>query len=131
MRKLVPLAALLALAGPAGAFQAAPAQKAFEAGRPLGVTVDGRYTPISSNVKVYGGIVSAESCAYDESRNLILVVNRGALQKEAPNDGFVSLLNPDGSVHTAKWIGATRDGLTGLKVSLTDRADKTEWSIDK
>ena len=29
-----------------------------------------------------------------------------------PNDGFVSLINPDGSVHTSKWIGATRDGLT-------------------
>jgi hypothetical protein len=24
----------------------------------------------------------------------------------------VSLINPDGSVHTAKWIGVTRDGLT-------------------
>jgi sugar lactone lactonase YvrE len=29
-----------------------------------------------------------------------------------PNDGFVSLINPDGSVHTSKWIGVTRDGLT-------------------
>jgi sugar lactone lactonase YvrE len=28
------------------------------------------------------------------------------------NDGFVSLINPDGSVHTSKWIGVTRDGLT-------------------
>ena len=27
------------------------------------------------------------------------------------NDGFVSLINPDGTVHTPKWIGATRDGL--------------------
>jgi hypothetical protein len=24
----------------------------------------------------------------------------------------VSLINPDGTVHTPKWIGATRDGLT-------------------
>ena len=80
MKKLVPLAALLAFAGPAGAFQAAPAQKAFEAGKPLGVTVEGRYTPISSNVKVYGGIVSAESCAYDPTRKLIMVNNRGANQ---------------------------------------------------
>ena len=27
------------------------------------------------------------------------------------DDGYVSLINPDGSVHTPKWIGATRDGL--------------------
>jgi DNA-binding beta-propeller fold protein YncE len=39
-------------------------------------------------------------------------MNAGAPQKQAENDGYVSLLNPDGSVHTAKWIGASRDGLT-------------------
>jgi hypothetical protein len=100
--------------------QATPAQaeaspaasaNAFQAGRPLGVTVDGKFTPLSSNVKVYGSIISAESCSYDATRDLIMVVNRGAAQSEAPNDGFVSLLNHDGSVHTAKWIGQTRDGL--------------------
>ncbi len=67
---------------------------------------------MSRNVKVYGGVVSAESCMYDATRDLIMVVNRGANQNEAPNDGFVSLLNHDGSVHTARWIGATRNGLT-------------------
>jgi hypothetical protein len=83
----------------------------FEAGKPLGVTIENDYTPMSSNVKVYGGVVSAESCSYDASRKLIMVVNRGALQTEAPNDGFVSLLNHDGSVHTARWIGVNRNGL--------------------
>ena len=29
-----------------------------------------------------------------------------------PNDGYVSLINPDGSVHTLKWIGVNRNGLT-------------------
>jgi hypothetical protein len=84
----------------------------FEAGKPLGVTTDERYSPLSKNVKVYGAVVSAESCVYDASRDLIMVVNRGANQNEVPNDGFVSLLNHDGSVHTARWIGGSRDGLT-------------------
>lgn len=98
------------LAGAAAAAQA-PAAGAFEAGKPLGVTSEGRFTPMSANVKVYGAVVSAESCSWDPTRRLIMVVNRGASQKEAPNDGFVSLLNPDGSVHTARWIGETRNGL--------------------
>ena len=91
---------------------AAPAPAAFEAGKPLGVATDGKYTPMSSNVKVYGAVVSAESCVYDAGRDLIMVVNRGANQNEVPNDGFVSLLNHDGSVHTPRWIGGTRDGMT-------------------
>ena len=39
-------------------------------------------------------------------------MNAGVAQEQEKNDGYVSLLNPDGTVHTAKWIGATRDGLT-------------------
>jgi hypothetical protein len=91
---------------------AASAAQPFVAGQPLGVTLNGTYTPMSKNVKVYGGVVNAESCSYDAVRGLIVVPNRGADQNQVPNDGFVSLLNHDGSVHTAKWIGATRDGLT-------------------
>jgi outer membrane protein assembly factor BamB len=108
------LVVALVSAAQAGAAQlaspAAPAQ--FEAGRPLGVTNEGRYLPMSAHVKVYGGVVSAESCTYDPTRDLIMVVNRGANQNEVPNDGFVSLLNHDGSVHTARWIGGSRNGLT-------------------
>lgn len=83
----------------------------FEAGQPLGVVINGEHTPMSDNVKVYGAIVNAESCVYDESRDLIVAVNRGADQDEAPNDGFISLINHDGSVHTARWIGVNRNGL--------------------
>lgn len=90
---------------------ATPAAQPFAAGQPLGVTIEGKYSPMSSNVTVYGAIVSAESCSWDASRNLIVVPNRGAEQKQVPNDGFVSLIKPDGSVHTSRWIGATRDGL--------------------
>jgi SMP-30/Gluconolactonase/LRE-like region len=92
--------------------QAAPAAQPFVAGRPLGVTLKGAYTPMSGNVKVYGSVVNAESCSYDPVRGLIVVPNRGAEQHEIPNDGFVSLLNRDGSVHTARWIGVNRNGLT-------------------
>ena len=83
----------------------------FAAGLPLGVTVQDARTPLSSNVKVFGAIVNAESCAYDVDRKLIVAVNRGANQNEVPNDGFVSLINSDGSVHTARWIGQNRNGL--------------------
>lgn len=110
MMKMLGVAALLVSAS-LSAQQPAAEPKPFQAGKPLGVTVGDRFTPMSRSVKVYGAIVSAESCVYDRTRKLIMVVNRGAGQKEAPNDGFVSLLNQDGSVHTAKWIGATRDGL--------------------
>ena len=106
----------LSIAGMAAAVDAQVAPPAtnvqFEAGRPLGVTTDGHYTPLSPNVKVYGAVVSAESCVYDATRDLIMVVNRGANQNEVPNDGFVSLLHRDGSVHTARWIGGNRNGLT-------------------
>jgi hypothetical protein len=93
--------------------QAAAKPKEFEAGKPLGATNEaGQFTPLTSNVKVYGSFRFAESCTYDAARNLLVVMNAGVAQTQEPNDGYVSLLNPDGSVHTAKWIGATRDGLT-------------------
>ncbi|HVX16198.1 MAG TPA: SMP-30/gluconolactonase/LRE family protein [Pirellulales bacterium] len=92
---------------------ATPQAKEFQVGKPLGsVNEAGQFTPITSNVKVYGSFRFAESCTYDPDRNLIVVMNAGVPQTQQENDGYVSLLNPDGSVHTPKWIGATRDGLT-------------------
>lgn len=105
------MAGLILPAVPALAQAQAASPPAFTAGGALGTTVQGRYTPLSANVKVFGGVVNAESCAYHPTRDLIMVVNRGATQADSPNDGFVSLLNRDGSIHTARWIGATRDGL--------------------
>lgn len=85
----------------------------FAAGGPLGtVNEAGQPTQMSSNVKVYGSFRMAESCTFDPSRNLILAMNAGVSEDMQPNDGYVSLLNPDGSVHTAKWIGNDRNGLT-------------------
>lgn len=102
--------AILLLVSATAAAQDGPSPP-FTAGQPLGMMVEDQFTPISANVKVFGGVVNAESCSYDATRDLIMVINRGANQDQAPNDAFVSLLNKDGSVHTARWIGATRDGL--------------------
>ncbi len=94
------------------AYAQAPSNQSFTAGQPLGVIVDGTYTPISNNVTVYGAFSFAESCSYDATRGLIVVPNRGAPQNAIPNDGYVSLINHDGSVHTSRWIGVNRNGLT-------------------
>lgn len=84
----------------------------FRAGLPLGsVNEAGERVQMSPNVKVYGSFHFSESCTFDPNRNLILAMNTGARGDGTENDGFVSLINPDGSVHTAKWIGETRDGL--------------------
>ena len=84
----------------------------FVAGQPLGaVNEAGARVPMSDNVKVFGSFHFSESCTFDPSRNLILAMNVGNRGADTEDDGYVSLINPDGSVHTPKWIGATRDGL--------------------
>lgn len=84
----------------------------FAAGGPLGtINEAGQPTPMSSSVKVYGSFRFAESCTFDADRNLILAMNAGVAETMEPNDGYVSLINPDGTVHTAKWIGNDRNGL--------------------
>ena len=81
----------------------------FTVGNPLGLPVtpsaNGTFEPMSPNVKVYGAIYSAESCSYDAGRGVIVVPNRGVTQNVQTNDAFVSFINHDGSVHTARWIG--------------------------
>ncbi|HJQ11190.1 MAG TPA: SMP-30/gluconolactonase/LRE family protein [Gemmatimonadaceae bacterium] len=81
----------------------------FSVGNQLGLPVepaaDGKFDGTSSNVKVYGAIYSAESCSYDAQRDLIVVPNRGVPQNVQVNNAWVSFINHDGSVHTARWIG--------------------------
>ena len=99
--------ALLAFCAAGPATAEAPGQEAsdqpFMAGAPL---------DLSSNAKTYGGFRFAESMAYDEARDLYVAVNAGIAQDVIPNDGYISLINPDGSAHTLKWIGVDRNGLT-------------------
>ena len=95
-----------------GTLSAPLSAQEFVAGEPLGSTNEaGVKMPMSANVKVFGSFNFTESCTFDPGRNLVLAMNAGNRAEGAEQDGFVSLINPDGSVHTAKWIGATRDGL--------------------
>ena len=83
---------------------AAPAaSQPFVAGTPLALT---------PNAKTYGGFRFSESLSYDADRDLYVAINAGMAQDVVPNDGYVALINPDGTAHTLKWIGVNRNGLT-------------------
>lgn len=94
--------------------------ESFEAGSPLN---------ISPNVQVYGSFNFAESCSYDPERDLYVVPSAGALGGE-DNDGYVSLIKPDGSVHTLKWIGENREGLVLNQPFGSDIVDGTLYLAD-
>ena len=89
--------------------QQQPAQpRPYFVGNPLGLPInpaDGAFAPISSNVKVFGSVYSAESCSYDADRGVIIVPNRGVPQSVQTNNAWITLLNHDGSIHTSRWIG--------------------------
>ena len=124
MNRLTLLASAAALVAVAPARtpaqQPPPGPRPLIVGNPLGLPVepasDRAFEGISSNVKVYGAIYSAESCSYDAERGLIVVPNRGVPQNVQANNAWVSFINHDGSVHTARWIGiqspADRPNLT-------------------
>lgn len=114
MKTSLRLPLILALVGAVSAFAQAPkAGTEFKAGDPLGaINEKGVATPMTSNVRVFGSFRHAESVTYDAERNLLIVMNAGVAPEMQENDGYASLLHPDGTVHTAKWIGNTRDGLT-------------------
>jgi len=105
MRRSVFAGVMISVAVSSLAFAQAPAGGAqpFKAGEPL------KTTP---NVKVFGSFRFSESLSYDTDRDLIVSVNAGMAQEVVANDGYVSLINPDGTVHTPKWIGVNRNGLT-------------------
>lgn len=94
------------------AFGLVASAQEFRVGEPIGsVNEQGVRVPMSTNVKVYGSFHFSESCTFDPERNLILAMNNGERGDGTENDGYVSLINPDGSVHTPKWIGVSQDGL--------------------
>ena len=95
--------------------QPAPAgPQPFTVGNALGMPInpapDGKFDPMSKNVKVYGAIYSAESCSYDAARGVIVVPNRGVAQNVQTNNAWISFINHDGSVHTARWVGIQTPG---------------------
>jgi len=102
-------------AGTLAAQQPAPTgPQPFTVGNRLGLPIapapDGKFDPMSNNVKVYGAIYSAESCSYDPGRGVIVVPNRGVAQNVQTNNGWISFINHDGSVHTARWVGLQNPG---------------------
>src|SRR5688572_2223934 len=108
---LVPTALLILGAAPRASHAQQPAQgpQPFSVGNRLGLPItpaaDGAFEPMSPNVKVYGAIYSAESCSYDAERGVIVVPNRGVPQAVQTNNAWISFINHDGSVHTARWVG--------------------------
>jgi sugar lactone lactonase YvrE len=98
-----PALALLLAVLPFAVLACVDAQQPFVAGQPLETT---------PNVRVYGSFHFAESCSYDPVRDVYVAPSLGNRGPDFENDGYVSLINPDGTVHTLKWIGETRDGLT-------------------
>ncbi len=107
------ISSIAALAAVAGSTLALAQTETFSVGEPLGtINEAGVATRMSDNVRVFGSFRFAESCTFDPERNLIVAMNAGVAETMEPNDGYVSLINPDGSVHTSKWIGANRGGLT-------------------
>ena len=109
---------IILLAGTAAFLSAAPSEplaqqpqgpRPYFVGSPLGLPVEPAaerpFEAMTPNVKVFGAIYSAESCSYDAGRGLIVVPNRGVPQSVQANNAWVSFINHDGSVHTARWIG--------------------------
>jgi sugar lactone lactonase YvrE len=109
MKRIALMGAGAALIATGGIVLAQEEATPFEAGPVLGVNVDDVFVPLSDNVKVYGGIVNAESCAYDPVGGHIVAINRGASNNRFPNDGFISLINSDGTVHAPRWVRFTND----------------------
>jgi len=79
-------------------------------GMPINPAPDGKFDPMSKNVKVYGSIYSAESCSYDATRGVIVAPNRGVAQNVQTNNAWISFINHDGTVHTARWVGIQNPG---------------------
>ena len=97
MSQRIALLFLVAALGPVATAQAqqtaAPADPSagtFTAGEPLKLT---------KNARTYGGFRFAESISYDAVRDLYVAVNAGMPQEMNPNDGYVALINPDGTAH--------------------------------
>lgn len=101
--QVISLVSVLATASSAFAQTPSPSSPRFDAGKPLEQT---------ANAKTYGGFRFSESISYDPVRDLYVALNAGMPQNLVPNDGYVTLVNPDGTTHTLKWIGINRNGLT-------------------
>lgn len=112
--KLASAAVVLASMTAAAQQPAPTGPQPYVVGNPVGLPVTPTpgttFTPVSSNVKMYGALYSVESCSYDPVRNVIVAPNRGVAQNVQTNNAWISFINHDGSVHTARWIGVQNPG---------------------
>jgi len=136
---LTAAAALLATTAVAFAQQQPAPPRPYFVGNPIGVPAappaptannPAPFVPMSDNVRVYGGFRSAEACAYDPVMDLVVVSNMGIAQNLTPNDGWITLLNHDGSVHTPKWIGVQGANQRGEANLITPLVLNQPFGID-
>ena len=64
----------------------------------------------ASGPRIYGSFHFAESCSYDASRDVYLAPNLALRGEGNENDGFVSLVAPNGTVRELRWIEGSPDG---------------------
>lgn len=74
--------------------------------------VSGTPLELMPNTRVFGGFHFAESCSYAPDHDLYVAPNLANRGAGFENDGYVSLINPDGTVHTFRFIAGGRDGVT-------------------
>ena len=95
--------------------QPASGPQPFFVGNRLGLPItpapNATFTPMSSNVKVYGAIFSAESCSYDPGRGVI-VVPQPERRPERANQQRVHVRSDQSRRlgPTARWIGVQNPG---------------------
>ncbi|MGH1350574.1 MAG: SMP-30/gluconolactonase/LRE family protein [Methyloligellaceae bacterium] len=58
------------------------------------------------------GLDIPESIMHDEKKDLYVVSNVGKHPTAEDGNGFISLINPDGTVKTLKWIDGQSEGVT-------------------
>ncbi|MGD9739656.1 MAG: SMP-30/gluconolactonase/LRE family protein [Bauldia sp.] len=139
---LVALAASTAVAyaqAPGGGNNPPPPPRPYFLGNPIGVPAappapdaqnPAPFVPMSDNVLVYGAFRSAEACQYDPGMDLVVVTNMGIAQNLTPNDGYLTLLNHDGTVHTPKWVGVQAANQRGEANLITPLVLNQPFGID-
>lgn len=63
-----------------------------------------------SEPRIYGSFNFAESCSYDAGRDVYVVPNLALRGEGNENDGFVSLVAPNGTVRELRWIEGSPEG---------------------
>ena len=113
------ISAALVLGAVALAQQAPPPPRDYYTGNPgVGLPVAppapgqpvAPFAAASGNVRMFGSLYQVESCTYDPRRGVIVAPSRGVPQAVRANDGWISFINHDGSVHTPRWIGIQNPG---------------------